>query len=307
VTQPIGVDIAGSYQWPVDYAALAQDCDFAIAKASEGTGFHDPHITQNLSGFKAHSILAFLKAGVSGAAQFDWFLSCVGNPAGVGFALDVENTAEGNQITQFLDRFTQRFPNRSILVYSNVGLWARAGGHDISRYKVVEWHAGSSNGVYLPAGHLHDPGAGALHPTSFGGMTLHPCMVQYTDQATVHGISGQVDADVWTGTLDQLQAITGEKSTPTTEPDMPLTAADAQTILSHQMTVSAGEAGLWAATGANHPAGSKISIGEILLYGGIKAAETKRELDQVKSEFDALKVALAGQGAVLAQILAKLP
>ena len=187
--------------------------DFAVAKASQGTGFNDPLIRQNLAGMRTNAVIPFayhfLDTNGSGADQYDHFINCVGDVTGVGFALDVEHGGVGSRIVQFLDRHVHRFPGRKILVYSNHGLWASSGGGDLSRYPVVEWHAGSRNGVYLPGGKLTNPAPSTLGPTSFGGMHLRPCMIQFTDKAHVPGIVGDVDGDVWTGTRAQLLELTG--------------------------------------------------------------------------------------------------
>ena len=119
MTQLIGIDVAGSYQHGPgggvpNWKSVGTVVDFAVAKASQGTGFNDPLIRQNLAGMRTNAVIPFayhfLDTNGSGADQYDHFINCVGDVTGVGFALDVEHGGVGSRIVQFLDRHVHPVP-----------------------------------------------------------------------------------------------------------------------------------------------------------------------------------------------------
>jgi hypothetical protein len=353
----LGIDTAGSYQgvipastWPV--------LDFYVTKASQGVGFTDPHGAQNLASALAHNTIAmgyhFADTTGSGAAQCDHFLACMGDlNRPLGFALDVEHGGLGASaplrsvlrsvnprwdpppagsmigpasaipgvIVGFIERFAQRMPGKPLFVYSNRGLWASSGGGTIyPKYPfVVEWHAGSSNGVYTPVhGSLAKEAAGAtINPTAFGGMPVgpakdHPVMVQFSDHSQVPGLGSGVDGDLWTGTLAQLESLIGGI-------DVALTTAEidaiATAVINKTWALSQGEADLVKNTIFPAPVGTLSSIREALTYGGrVDRAEDRTRLETAIQKIDALAAKVAGLStptidipALAAAIAADLP
>lgn len=195
--------------------AKANGVQAVICKTSEGTGFIDSFAAGTLAQAKALGIPGggyhFLRGGVSGAAQADLHARLTNGFAGVIPALDVEVAGAGSQVLSYLDEFVKLVPGRKLMVYSNRGLWAAAGGpSDLSQWPVVGWHAGYINGAYAPA-------SGALASiwnsikcvtSSFANITSFP-MIQFTDRAAVPGVGSSIDGNAWTGTIDELWALTG--------------------------------------------------------------------------------------------------
>lgn len=220
----LGVDVSNVGQGRVGWGAHP-GVGFGIAKASQGAGFTDPQVRANLSGMRTHGIVPgayhFLD-GSPGAAQCDHFLTAVGDPTGVILGLDVEMRGSGAQVNSFLTRFAQRHPGRKILLYSNHGLWASVGAPaDVARFPVVGWHAGYVNGAYTPArGGLAASWAATAsrtRTTPFGGIRVFP-LIQFTDHASVPGMRGGVDGDVWVGAVADLHTLAGLTPTPTPTP-----------------------------------------------------------------------------------------
>lgn len=216
----LGVDVS-NHQGSIDWASVAATgVVFAVCKASESTTFRDAYVQSNLAGCRANRIIPgayhFLRGGASGAAQCDAFLHAVGSSTDLVYALDVEVGGAGGQVESFLSRFTERLPGRQILLYSNRGLWSLSRGSAvITRYPVIGWHAGYTDGRYTAAtGSLAAQwGRTSLALRPFGGIAYFP-MVQFTDHARVPGISGLVDGNAWLGSVRDLVALTGTATPP---------------------------------------------------------------------------------------------
>ncbi len=225
----LGVDVSNVGQGHIDWCRAGPAVAFGICKASEGSSFVDPSLRANLAGLKAagkpRGVYHFLRGGTSGAVQCRHFLSAVGDPAGIVLAVDVEVGGAGSQVVSFLGEFQTMLPTRRCLVYSNRGLWHASGGPaDISGSSVVGWHAGYIDGRYVPThGSLAQEWAGAgpkVNASHFGGITAFP-LIQFTDHATVPGITGGCDGNAWLGSLAELQSLAGPGvPAPTSTPDI---------------------------------------------------------------------------------------
>ncbi len=219
MTAVLGIDVS-NHNGQVDWPAVARaGVQFMLAKASEGVGFTDGWIGQNLAGAAGAGVLPgayhFLRSTAGGAAQCDRWLQVIGGPAGKLLALDIEPTptdhAAGREVLPFLAEFVQQAPGRTLFMYSSRGLWAAVGGPgDVSGFPVAGWHAGAGNGYYTSArGSLADElAATTLHAQPWAGIT-DLRMVQFTDHATVPGVSAPCDGNVWQGSLADLQALAG--------------------------------------------------------------------------------------------------
>ena len=209
----LGVDVS-HHQGTIDWGKAHSDgVVFGITKCSEGRTFTDPAFSRNITGMRAAGIIPgayhFLRHG-DPTAQANHFAAIVGANPKMILALDVEKPKEvtPSDVAGFINRLGAIYgATRPLLAYSNKGLYS---GGTLPPH-VTGWHAGSSNGRYSTRHNasLAVSLAGTpLNPSSFGGLKKLP-MIQFTDHATVRGIIGPVDGNVWLAGIDQLRALAG--------------------------------------------------------------------------------------------------
>lgn len=217
----LGIDVSNGGQGNIDAATAAPYINFGICKATEGLSFTDPSFVNNRDGIKTAKRIPgayhFLRSTSNGAAQCDNWMSVIGGPDGQILCLDVEptgtDTNSGSQVTSFLQEFVKLAPGRKLAIYSNRGLWADVNGpSDVSSFPVVGWHAGVVNGAYTTAqGSLAAQWGAAVssvQPSTFGGITDFP-LIQFTDHATVPGVSSPCDGNAWLGSYTDLLTLAG--------------------------------------------------------------------------------------------------
>lgn len=230
MTELLGVDVS-HFQGAIDWPAVARSgVQFAMIKATEGTGFTDPRYVINREGARGSGLIVgayhFLTRG-SPLSQCDHFLATVGTFPQI-LALDVEASDVGaSDLDAWINHFAKVMPGDHLLVYSNAGLWHAGTVPSVPGTAIQGWHAGYRDGAYTSVhGPLADEWAATragVRPSSFGGITSYP-MIQFTDHAIVPGIASPCDGNAWLGTRAELEsfALIGA--------DMPLTTADADLV-----------------------------------------------------------------------------
>lgn len=201
-----GVDVSGYQGSSINWGAVkAAGRVFGFAKATEGTGFIDSSFAHNWPGMRAAGVLRgayhFFRPGIDGAAQADYFVNQIDaqgglQPGDLPPVADVEvsdNQSAATVIARlhaFLDRVQAR-TGRVPLIYTANFFWGDyLGNPNFSGYPLWVANYGPSC-PYLP---------NAWSEWKFW---------QYSDSASVSGIPGGVDGDVWNGTLAELQAWAG--------------------------------------------------------------------------------------------------
>lgn len=198
---------------PINFVALkASGHVFVILKASEGVGFKDPYFDADRAAAHAAGLIVFayhFGRGGSVAAEASWFLRCVGAlQVGEGLVLDDEvpqiNTAWAKAFCDAVYGPTTVKP----LVYMNKSTLAAPGWAPV---------VADNDGLWLA---VYD---GSTSPPASGAWP-GAAMKQYTSSGTVAGIAGQVDLDVFYGTVDQLAKYGLQGA------DMPLSNDDLRSI-----------------------------------------------------------------------------
>lgn len=210
----LGIDVSefqGQPDWP---AVAGSGLAFAIARVSYGSGYTDRSYGWNRPRIPSAGLVPGAYHYLTGepvAAQADLFCS-LADPAAV-HALDVE--ASALDVAGWVARYRTHFPGHPLLIYTGRDLWSRATGGTVGGPIGPLWLAG-----YRPNTYIRDPAGGTVEQLwasangrcmtglPFGGWDT-ACCIQIADTATVPGISGPVDADVWLGTTDELRALTG--------------------------------------------------------------------------------------------------
>jgi lysozyme len=230
-----GVDVS-SFQGSPDYAKVkAAGVAFVVAKATEGLGYTDPTYTRNKAAIPAAGLVPgayhFLRGTHDGVSQAEAFVRAA-DPHAI-HALDVECLDDVRKFNRHLDvpgfvkRYRQLLPGHPLVIYTGRDFWTACAGTATPgpTYGPL-WAAGYTPNAYVTGtGSLSQQWAKAGKATSglpWAGWTSW-AICQFTDHATVPGINGGVDGDAFTGTLDDLRALTGVHAPPKPPPH---TAAD---------------------------------------------------------------------------------
>lgn len=193
-----GIDVS-HFQGIVNWQQVAQaGMSFAFAKATEGITYTDPQFTNNWPGIQAAGLLRgayhFFEANDDASAQAKQFLSKVQlEPGDLPPVLDVETNAgvSDSQIwtgvatwLQLVEQATGRLP----ILYTAPGFWdSHEPDPTLTRYPL--WLADYASEPVLPKGW-----------TSW-------LFWQHSQTGTVSGVTGSVDLDLFSGTLEQLRAL----------------------------------------------------------------------------------------------------
>jgi len=193
-----GIDVS-HFQGAVDWQQVAKaGMSFAFAKATEGITYVDPQFATNWDGIQAAGLLRgayhFFEANDDAAAQAQHFLATVQlAPGDLPPVLDVETTAGVSDAQiwsgvatwlQVVEQATGRQP----ILYTAPGFWnSHAPDLTLTRYPL--WLADYATQPLLPQGW-----------TSW-------LFWQHSQSGSVAGVTGAVDLDSFSGTLQQLQEL----------------------------------------------------------------------------------------------------
>lgn len=218
-----GIDIS-KYQGNVNFDELINSVDFVIAKATEGNGYVDPQFAVNRSESKRinlpHGFYHFARPdlGNTPEAESDWFLNTVGDlDKGDMLFLDYEVNFPDpvGWCKSFLEHITGRTGGYKCLLYINLAL---ENAHDWT--PVVS----NGNGLWLAR---WDYDVNAPAPATHWPVTAFR---QWSNKATVSGVNGLVDADVFYGDNQALSSY-GYSGTAPGQPTPPSPTLNDQTIL----------------------------------------------------------------------------
>jgi GH25 family lysozyme M1 (1,4-beta-N-acetylmuramidase) len=213
-----GID-ASSFQGNVDWARVDATTTFGWEKVTQGSpatvsgGFVNPFwdgpsgkskqalaARAAASGFVPGGYL-FVEQG-DGAGQAGFFHSQAGDMAGFAIAVDVEPTT-GSEPTAAdahacVARLRELYPRHPIVGYLPHFYW----GNQSTRFVDVLWAANYVSGNGSPARLFAEVIPSQWAP--YGGR--FPALLQFTNAATVPGVSGPVDCSAFRGTVAELRA-----------------------------------------------------------------------------------------------------
>ncbi len=195
-----GIDVS-HFQGVVDWQQVAKaGMSFAFAKATDGITYTDPEFAKNWAGIQAAGLLRgayhFFEANDDATAQAQHFLATVKlGPGDLPPVLDVETTAgmSDEQIwsgvatwLQVVEQATGRQP----MIYIAPGFW-NSHEPDLKLTRYLLWLADYASQPQLPNGW-----------TSW-------LFWQHSESGSVAGVTGAVDLDLFSGTLEQLHELAG--------------------------------------------------------------------------------------------------
>lgn len=202
-TKIYGIDVS-YYQGNINWASVkASGKQFAIIRYSDGTGFIDPKFETNWKNAKAAGLTVgayqFFRPGQDPIAQADALVNKLAALGGTGRPnlppmIDVEvkdGVSNANiiaRVNQWLARVQSR-TGRQPLLYSGPGFWN-----------------GLGNPTPSPLPYLCDAHWGPTCPTvpsPWGRLRFW----QYSATGSVPGISGDVDLDLYNGSLAEMQGL----------------------------------------------------------------------------------------------------
>lgn len=202
-----GIDVS-SYQGNVNWAAVRRaGITFAVAKATEGTGYHDRYLNANIAGMKRYGVVPgayhFAHPGIDATAQANYFTNAVRSANGGNFhhllqlMLDLEVTDGRSpaQVWAWTQTFVARVKavtGRPCIIYTGFYFWRDRVGNPNNNLNCPLWLAA----------YVSNPSA--YVPRAWSTYTFW----QYTDTGSVPGISGNVDLDQLNGTTSTLSALT---------------------------------------------------------------------------------------------------
>jgi lysozyme len=191
-----GIDVS-SYQGNVNWAAVRNSgITFAVAKATEGTGYLDRYLNANIAGMKRYGIVPcayhFAHPSIDATAQANYFTNAVRNANGGSFhgllqlMLDLEVT-DGRtpaQVWAWTQTFVARVravTGRPCIIYTGFYFWRDRVGNPNNNLNCPLWLA-----AWVPNPNPYVPQAWSGVGWAFW---------QYTDNGRVPGIAGAVDRD----------------------------------------------------------------------------------------------------------------
>ena len=193
-----GIDVS-HFQGTVSWQQVAKaGMSFAFAKATEGITYVDPQFAANWAGIQAAGLLRgayhFFEANDDAAAQAQHFLATVQiAPGDLPPVLDVETTGgvSNAQIWSGVSTWLQaveQATGRQPIVYTAPGFW-NAHQPDLTLTSYPLWLADYASQPTLPTGW-----------TSW-------LFWQLSQTGTVAGVTGSVDLNLFSGSLEQLHAL----------------------------------------------------------------------------------------------------
>lgn len=187
-----------------------------MAKATEGLTYTDSDFAKNWKGMEASGIKVrgayhFGHANDNAKAQVEHFLATVGTlKAGDFLVLDIEaaDSQSPTQVASFSAEFVHLLRNKThgkpVFVYTGAWFWDPQAGGSSSCQNFPLWVSGYSSSPPMPKG--------------WSKWTFW----QYSDKASVPGISGGCDYSRFYGTSAELHALVGlAPAAPTPKPAPP--------------------------------------------------------------------------------------
>ena len=216
-----GIDIA-SYQAGLDFSKVP--CDFAIIKATQGTGYTNPDgvraVEQAMSLGKGVGVYHYISGG-NAVAEANFFINLILNWIGkVMICLDWEldqNSAWGNE--SYLEQVINHVIERTgvpPMIYAPA-----------SRYNQVAEVANRHNcGLWIAQYADMNPTGYQITPWNEGAYT---CAIrQYSGSGRLNGWNGDLDLDKFYGSLDDFRKYYGSSSS---APSKPSTSGPSGTTL----------------------------------------------------------------------------
>ena len=207
-----GIDVShwqGAISWS---SVAASGKKFAFQKATESTDYTDPTMTANVTGGKNAGVLMGVyhfarPSTVTGdaVAEANWFVDRAGQYMTPGHLPPVLDLEDGASMTAAqLSTWVHQFENRVFarvgvmpIIYCNTNYATNEVNSTVNVYPLWIANWGTGNGDPLTTG---SPPCGVW---GAGNWTFW----QHSSTGAVSGISGNVDLDVFDGTLAQLQAL----------------------------------------------------------------------------------------------------
>lgn len=206
-----GLDVS-HYQGTVSWAGVIQNgYRFAFVKATEGVSSTDPQFSTNWTGAKAAGLVRgayhFYEPGSDPQQQAEHFLDTVWPEGGQPLpgdlppVLDVETTGgqSAEEIVQGIQTWLSLVQQRTLripILYTSHGFWDGLGTSQFGSHPL--WVA--------------EYGVAAPSPLPAGWQQWR--FWQFSQTGSIEGISGDVDLDVFQGTLQQLQQMASSVAEP---------------------------------------------------------------------------------------------
>lgn len=193
-----GIDVS-YFQSSINWSAVAStNVEFAISRVSDGTTFIDPRFGENWNGSKSAGLIRgayqFFRPAQNAVTQANIMIDAIGQlgDGDLPAVVDVE-TADGQSSATIVSKLrtwldlVEAGTGRKPIIYAASGFWNTINGADeFEEYPL--WVA--NYGVSCPA-----------LPDTWSEYS----MWQYTDRGRVSGISGDVDRNIFNGSLEQLR------------------------------------------------------------------------------------------------------
>ena len=210
MTPPLGVDVS-EFQGVIDWHAVAASgVAFAFARATYGMQKVDARYVANAAVMRgaglvpgAYHFLTHEPVNQQAAAFVRW-----AHPDHL-HALDVEYS--NVDVRGWVDAYRQHYPTKTLIIYTGRDLWRAAVGAAYGAGPL--WLAGYEPNAYVGgsgtlAAQWAKVGAakGGLPWAGWNTWTF----MQFTDTATVPGITGHVDGDAFSGSLQLLRDLLQE-------------------------------------------------------------------------------------------------
>lgn len=219
-----GIDIA-SYQAGLDFSKVP--CDFAIIKATQGTGYTNPDcvraVEQAMSLGKGVGVYHYISGG-NAVAEANFFINSILNWIGkVMICLDWEsnqNSAWGNE--SYLEQVINQVIARTgvpPMIYVQA-----------SRYnQVAEVTKRHNCGLWIAQYADMNPTGYQNTPWNEGAYT---CAIrQYSSAGRLNGWNGNLDLDKFYGSLDDFKKYYGKSASKPSNPSVPSSSAPSGTTL----------------------------------------------------------------------------
>lgn len=209
MTDPIVVDLSHHNPTP-DWAMLkAGGIVGVIHKATEGTGYTDPTLFKRMSAAKAAGLLTatyhFMRPGKL-AQQIDFYLKTIDPVPGERVVLDHEDAGVSvNDLAYAVAHLIEQRPDLQVTIYS---------GHLIKEQLGQGYNGMLAGQTSLWIAQYTTAAAPSWPKGTWPAWSLW----QYTDHATVPGISAGVDGNRWNGSEDALIKWLSPAGTPAPAP-----------------------------------------------------------------------------------------